>query len=313
MENIMLEGYVYDKSLRKFSRCVMLKDPAALKALSNDVRVEILRILSKKPMSVSELAKELNLSIQAVSYHVKVLRRYGLIDVASTQEIRGMLKKRYIAKAKAYAILLDEMDDVTTKPETPPEIPEIFKPFINSDGEFDGYIVIGSPEPHGRFGNRARDHVYAVWLALYLGSLCKVSPFAVVYDTRASGDVVSSNLIIVGGPTCNVVAEAINESSPIYIDTSRDNQIISKLSGRVYTERENGLIALFRNPFNSKKFVLWIAGRGLKGTEAAMLALVRYTSEVSSPNKSRPDVIAHVVLGVDENSDGMIDNVQILE
>ena len=43
-----------------------------------------------------------------------------------------------------------------------------FKEFFH-DGELDGWIVVGSPIPHGATGTQARDGHYAVQLGFALG------------------------------------------------------------------------------------------------------------------------------------------------
>lgn len=49
------------------------------KALSNDVRLEILSLLVEGPLCVNALVNKLNISQPAVSQHLKVLENAGLI------------------------------------------------------------------------------------------------------------------------------------------------------------------------------------------------------------------------------------------
>ena len=49
------------------------------KALSNDARLMIVQLLSKRPMCVNALAFRLNVSQPAVSQHLKVLENAGLV------------------------------------------------------------------------------------------------------------------------------------------------------------------------------------------------------------------------------------------
>lgn len=53
---------------------------AALKALAEPRRVEILELLRKEPRSVGELAGEFDVSQQAISQHLAVLDRAGLVE-----------------------------------------------------------------------------------------------------------------------------------------------------------------------------------------------------------------------------------------
>ena len=49
------------------------------KALSNDVRVEILSLLAEGPLCVNALVNRLNVSQPAVSQHLKILENAGLV------------------------------------------------------------------------------------------------------------------------------------------------------------------------------------------------------------------------------------------
>jgi DNA-binding transcriptional ArsR family regulator len=53
---------------------------AALKALAEPNRRAILRLVSGNPRSVGEIAGHLDITAQAVSRHLKVLREAGLVD-----------------------------------------------------------------------------------------------------------------------------------------------------------------------------------------------------------------------------------------
>lgn len=52
----------------------------ALKALGEPRRLEILRLLRKGPRAVGEIAAEVEVSQQAVSQHLAVLDRAGLVE-----------------------------------------------------------------------------------------------------------------------------------------------------------------------------------------------------------------------------------------
>ncbi len=53
---------------------------AALKALAEPNRVEILRLTRDQPRSVGEIAAHFEISIQAVSQHLQVLKEAGLVS-----------------------------------------------------------------------------------------------------------------------------------------------------------------------------------------------------------------------------------------
>lgn len=72
-------------------------------ALSNDTRRKMVRLLAKKPYRITELAPKFEISLAAVSKHVQVLERAGLID----RDVRGRdhfctLKPAALSKAYAW-------------------------------------------------------------------------------------------------------------------------------------------------------------------------------------------------------------------
>lgn len=53
---------------------------SALKALGEPRRIEILELLKKGPLSVGEIADQVDVTQQAVSQHLAVLDRAGLVE-----------------------------------------------------------------------------------------------------------------------------------------------------------------------------------------------------------------------------------------
>lgn len=75
------------------------------KALDDEARVSILHVLSHKPLSVEEIAKELRKSgfekaVTTIRHHLEVLRDCGLIEVVKAQEVRGAVLKYYASTVK---------------------------------------------------------------------------------------------------------------------------------------------------------------------------------------------------------------------
>ena len=94
-----------------------------VKALSDEIRITTVDMLSKKPMSVQEIVDELkrrgiNKSINAVRYHIKVLKESGLIDLVKVVEVKGGVLKYYSTSKDVYLY------------EEPKNIDELIKPFI---------------------------------------------------------------------------------------------------------------------------------------------------------------------------------------
>ena len=53
---------------------------AALKALGEETRLRILRLLFKQPLSVNEISERLEVSQYNVSKHLRIMREAGLLD-----------------------------------------------------------------------------------------------------------------------------------------------------------------------------------------------------------------------------------------
>jgi DNA-binding transcriptional ArsR family regulator len=85
------------KRKRKKGRQVV--NQSFVKALAHELRVEILGILTERMASPNELATMLDEGLSQVSYHVKVLKDYGLITLIKTEPRRGAVEHYYRATA----------------------------------------------------------------------------------------------------------------------------------------------------------------------------------------------------------------------
>ena len=54
---------------------------AALKALGEETRLRILRLLFKQPLSVNEISERLDVSQYNISKHLRVMREAGLLEL----------------------------------------------------------------------------------------------------------------------------------------------------------------------------------------------------------------------------------------
>jgi len=75
---------------------------AALKALGEESRLRILRLLFKEPLSVTDITGRLGLSQYNVSKHLRVMREAGLLESEQRGKLRlytvsGRLKKQVAA------------------------------------------------------------------------------------------------------------------------------------------------------------------------------------------------------------------------
>jgi DNA-binding transcriptional ArsR family regulator len=72
-------------------------DTRMAKAVAHPIRAEALRILNERVASPSEIAKELELAVANVSYHVNTLLRLGCIEEVEHRHVRGAVEHRYRA------------------------------------------------------------------------------------------------------------------------------------------------------------------------------------------------------------------------
>lgn len=75
-------------------------DPRYVKALSHPLRVRILALLQERTASPRELAEWLDATLGTVSYHVRTLHDFGLIDLVKTTQVRGAIAHHYRAKVR---------------------------------------------------------------------------------------------------------------------------------------------------------------------------------------------------------------------
>jgi DNA-binding transcriptional ArsR family regulator len=68
---------------------------AALKALGEETRLRILRLLFKEPLSVNEIAERLGVSQYNVSKHLRILREAGLLELKKS----GKQRLHFVADA----------------------------------------------------------------------------------------------------------------------------------------------------------------------------------------------------------------------
>lgn len=292
-----------------------LKTPDKFKPLQNHLAWKIFLELSKNQMCPNDLAKKLNVNEQNVYYHVKQLRKAGLIKLVRTEERHGATAKIYGAKPAVLAVVPEiEFEKVPVERISPAlSSNEFLKPFV-SDGRLNCKIIVGSPDPHGKYRARASDACCAIDLSLFIGSLATTGDFQnYKLDTEVREGDLNSNLILIGGPKANIITAQIESKLPIQMREEEDWNLVSKTSGQVYSEDENGFIAKIDNPWNKGSRIIVIAGKRFSGTRAAVLAFVKHFDEVSRGNRYDSKVAAKVVKGVDVNSDGIVDEVEFLE
>jgi len=70
---------------------------ALAKALKHPIRVKVLTILTERIASPSEIAKQIELPLGNISYHIKVLSELGFIEIKKEEKVRGSIAHFYKA------------------------------------------------------------------------------------------------------------------------------------------------------------------------------------------------------------------------
>lgn len=81
-----------------------IESDAALKALSEPLRLSILQYLMEQPATLSQLGRLHEAHPAKIRYHLKLLEKAGLVMLESTKVVGGFVEKYYRASAKAYTI-----------------------------------------------------------------------------------------------------------------------------------------------------------------------------------------------------------------
>lgn len=282
-------------------------EPSALGLLSEE-RIRILQLLAEKPYYPAELARELDMPTQTVYYHIRRLERAGFLEFTEYEERQGGIAKRYACPTESVAVVINSKGwkaMISSKKTAP----KLIAPFVKN-GFFNGRMIVGSPDPHGRY--RARGSELSVLeLAMLLGQYSTFEFPLYVLDTQLKAKDKKQNLILAGGPKVNTLVEEINDKLPIRFD-KKNFEVYSTLSKKHYMENI-GVVELVDNPFSKRSKILVVGGLNHHGTRAAVLALIEKMKELEKGNKHTPAVLAKVVEGFDENGDGMVDAVEILE
>ena len=90
------------KRLRPDSQPFVAKSAAALKALAEPMRMQILLELATDPMTVKQVAARLETGPTRLYYHFKILEKAGLIRVAERRMVSGIEERTYAATATSW-------------------------------------------------------------------------------------------------------------------------------------------------------------------------------------------------------------------
>ncbi|MFZ7137328.1 MAG: helix-turn-helix domain-containing protein [archaeon] len=299
----------------------IFEDSKRLKTVLNELSWKILELLSETEMYPIQIAKKLGVHEQKVYYHIRKLSKAGVIKIVREEEKKGAVAKYYKALFPAMGIEMPfGQQEINTLPvrNLNEKLKQFLRPFINSN-EFDGKIVVGSPDPHGPFKAKARDGHYAAYLTMFLGQFIKLPDDFVVkldVDVKAEKEE-NNNLILVGGPGTNLITQELNEFLPIHFNMIHSEHgfvlggLVSKKTKKVYTADTMGLIAKIPNPCNKEKTTIILAGNKAVGTKACVIALTKFWEKTLKEFDQQE--FAAVIQGFDLDGDGKVDSIEVLE
>ncbi|MFC1800769.1 S-layer protein [Nanoarchaeota archaeon] len=285
-------------------------DFGKVKCITSKLAEKIIKLIAQRPMYATELAKELKVHEQKIYYHIRNLEKNGMIKVIKRETKKGAVASYYTLVEPAVVVRFKEFEKTQKIFQLKEKHKRFLEPFIK-DGVLDALIIVGSPDPHGPDKARSRDGYYGMDLALFLGTFLNYVPkLNVKLDTETRSDDLQNNIILIGGPIVNTVTDKFNRKLPVKFE---GGVVKSTVSGREYVSDEIGIVVKAKNPFAKGKNVLLVAGKRFSGTRAAITAFLKRFDEVCQGNNHNPKIMAKVVEGVDLDSDGIVDDVEIRE
>jgi len=289
-------------------------NPEALKAFTSKLGWRVFRELAE-PACPMDIARKLGVHEQKVYYYIRKFKQAGLIREAGLESRGGATARFYQARYNSFSVSLGEPPAGRELNISSPAHLKLLKPFVE-DGNLNAKIIVGSPDPHGPWKARASDSCCAIDFALFMGAFTsgRQAPNYSL-DTEVRERDLRGNLILIGGPTVNMVTRRINNILPVFIDLRGNAKIRSSLSGRAYKDDEVGMVVIVDNPWDRKRGskILVIAGNRFQGTRSAILAWIKSLDKIMAGNIHDRKAIAKVVRGYDMDGDGVIDTPEILE
>jgi len=313
----MREGLLFDlRSKERVAKRVLVSDrPDVFRPGSGRVGRRILEVLAAGPNYPAEIARSLRTHHQTVYYHIGRLERAGLITRIRKESVRGGEAAIFALTSDGYAVEYNvrggPMPSLRASPASS-SLGSFFREFIG-DGVFNGWIVVGSPLPHGEGGTQARDGHYAVQLGFALGQFVSIPesfPVKLDVDVKAE-NLKGSNLIAVGGPRTNIISEELNEYLPMRFRQGGFWGSIMDGKGAAHTSELDCLVAKVDNPWGSGKTCVIAAGLTGAGTKAAVIGICNHPDLLFG--KYLSGGFACLLRGADRDGDGKVDSVELLE
>jgi len=313
----MREGLLFDpKSAERMAKRVLVAEkPDNFRPASGRVGQRILALLAAGPRYPAEIARALKTHHQTVYYHIGRLEEAGLVTHISSKSIRGGRANLFALSSDGYAVeyqVRGEPLPTLQASARSKSLGVFFKEFIHK-GELDGWIVVGSPMPHGSSGTQARDGHYAVQLGFALGQFVALPerfPVKLDVDVKAE-NLRSANLILVGGPRTNAISEELNQHLPLRFKQGGFWGSIADDQGVSRNSELDCIVAKIENPWEAGKTCVLAAGLTGAGTKAAIIGICNHPELLF--HRYTSGNYACLLRGTDRDGDGKVDSVELLK
>lgn len=280
-----------------------------MKALANPQAIRIFKEYST-PSCPIDIANRLQIHEQKVYYYTKRFKRLGLLKEIKSEQRHGTVARFYEATLNSFSFMLSQKYEPLGIRNPLHSI--YLEPFI-TNGAMTSRIIVGSPDPHGPLNLRASDGCCAIDLALFLGSfLGRMEGLNYKLDIEVRSSDLKNNLILIGGPSVNMITRKANKMLPVFISTKSSPVIYSKTTGKKYSEDGDGVVVIANSPFSKKHRIMILAGIRFQGTRAAVISIITDLDRIFG-GRAADSPIHKVVRGKDANGDGIIDSFEILE
>jgi len=79
-----------------------ITDPEAFQLLADETRRKMMFLLRVKEMTVSQIAKELGITPQAIYHHIKKLLNGGIVEVVREERLGHLIESYYMTTAESF-------------------------------------------------------------------------------------------------------------------------------------------------------------------------------------------------------------------
>src|SRR5512133_2795301 len=83
---------------------MIVEDPAAIKLLFTPKYAEIIKLVETEELSVSDVARKLDVNTGSAHYHMKELEKHGLVKMVREEVTGGVVRKYYRKSARHFTI-----------------------------------------------------------------------------------------------------------------------------------------------------------------------------------------------------------------